>query len=157
MTVRVLFVCLGNICRSPTAEGVFRAQLAERGLEEQIEVDSAGTSDWHINEAPDRRTVAAALRRGYDLSALRGRQVRADDFYDFDYVLAMDSANLQTLKKLQPSDGKAHLALLLDYAPELSEREVPDPYNGGPQGFEYVLDLVEQACARLLSEILERL
>ena len=150
--MKVLFVCLGNICRSPTAEGVFRQKVREAGLEERIEIDSAGTGDWHVGKAPDARTRAAALRRGYDLSSLRARQVSAADFSRYDLVLAMDAANLRDLKRLRGSSGAAELDLFLRRY-ELEIDEVPDPYYGGEDGFEQVLDLVERACDGLLMEV----
>ena len=149
----VLFVCLGNICRSPTAEGVFRAALVQVGLADQVFADSAGIGDWHIGAPPDRRAIQAARRRGYDLTALRGRQVVAADFARFGWILAMDLSNLRALEELRPSDYGGHLGLLLDLVPGTGVREVPDPYYGGPDGFERVLDLVEQASAELVSRI----
>lgn len=154
--MKVLFVCLGNICRSPTAEGVFRHKVREAGLEERIEIDSAGTGDWHVGKAPDARTRAAALRRGYDLSSLRARQVSVADFSRYDLVLAMDNANLRDLKRLRGSSGQAELDLFLRRY-ELEIDEVPDPYYGGEDGFEQVLDLVERACDGLLTEVKGRL
>ncbi len=150
---RILFVCMGNICRSPSAEGVFAAQLAERGLGHEIHVDSAGTHGYHINAAPDPRTRAAALRRGYDLSALRARAVVDEDFERFDLILAMDRDNLAWLSARCPDGQRDKLKLFLEYAPELNLSEVPDPYYGGPQGFEHVLDLIEVATRRLLAVI----
>ncbi|WP_444438284.1 low molecular weight protein-tyrosine-phosphatase [Pseudomonas sp. A6] len=153
--MRVLFVCLGNICRSPTAEGVFRHKLREAGLEARVTVDSAGTGDWHVGKAPDARTRVAAMRRGYDLSALRARQVSAADFADFDLILAMDLSNLADLERLR-GGGPAELDLFLRrYAGVLDE--VPDPYYGGEAGFEQVLDLLETACDALLLEVKGRL
>lgn len=154
--MRVLFVCLGNICRSPTAEGVLRHKLREAGLEGRIEVDSAGTGDWHVGKAPDLRTRQAALQRGYDLSALRGRQVEAADFQLFDLILAMDNSNLGHLQQLRPGNGSAELDLLLRRY-QLALDEVPDPYYGGAEGFEQVLDLLEQACDALVIELKGRL
>ncbi|HLA30284.1 MAG TPA: low molecular weight protein-tyrosine-phosphatase [Pseudomonas sp.] len=154
--MRVLFVCLGNICRSPTAEGVLRHKLREAGLEGRIEVDSAGTGDWHVGKAPDLRTRQAALQRGYDLSALRGRQVEAADFQRFDLILAMDNSNLGHLQRLRPGNGSAELDLLLRRY-RLALDEVPDPYYGGEEGFEQVLDLLERACDALLAELRGRL
>jgi protein-tyrosine phosphatase len=154
--MRVLFVCLGNICRSPTAEGVFRHKLREAGLEGHVEVDSAGTGDWHVGKAPDSRTRHAAQRRGYDLAALRGRQVSAGDFARFDLILAMDSGNLQHLQQMRPANSAAELDLFLRRY-ELALSEVPDPYYGGEEGFEQVLDLIEQACDALLVELRGRL
>ncbi len=153
MKVSVLFVCMGNICRSPTAEAVFRHQVGQAGLQDRIFIDSAGTHDYHIGESPDPRTRQAALRRGYDMSALRGRQVSRADFGSFDYVLAMDNANLSILRSLRPQGAQGSLGLFLDYATRHGEREVPDPYYGGEDGFERVLDLVEDASAGLLSHI----
>lgn len=154
--MRVLFVCLGNICRSPTAEGIFRHKVREAGLDECVEIDSAGTGDWHVGKAPDARSRAAALRRGYDLSSLRARQVSAVDFSRYDLILAMDHANLRDLKHLRAGSGTAELDLFLRRY-ELEVDEVPDPYSGGEDGFEHVLDLVEQACERLLVEVKGRL
>ncbi len=154
--MKVLFVCLGNICRSPTAEGVFRRYVEQAGLSEKITIDSAGTADWHIGKAPDPRTQAAAAVRGYDLSTLRGRQAVPADFAEFDLILAMDNSNLSNLQAMQPADGKAELAL---YLPRFGIRpdEVPDPYYGGEDGFELVLDMLEQASQVLLNEIKARL
>ncbi|RJG13678.1 low molecular weight phosphotyrosine protein phosphatase [Pseudomonas cavernicola] len=154
--MRVLFVCLGNICRSPTAEGVFRHKLRAAGLECRVEVDSAGTGDWHVGKAADTRTRRAAQLRGYDLSQLRGRQVSAADFQAFDLILAMDQSNLQHLKGMQPANAKAELDLFLRRY-ELALDEVPDPYYGGEDGFEQVLDLIEQASDGLLNEVKGRL
>ena len=151
--IRVLFVCLGNICRSPTAEVVFRHQVEQAGLAEQILIDSAGTHDYHIGDAPDARTQRAAKLRGYDMSRLRGRKVEAGDFHRFDYVLAMDEANLDLLKRLRPRDAQSHLGLFLEFAERHADKEVPDPYYGGADGFERVLDMVEDAAAGLLRQI----
>lgn len=156
MNVKVLFVCMGNICRSPTAEAVFRHYVGEAGLDGQIHIDSAGTHDYHIGDPPDPRTQQAALRRGYDMSALRGRQVESSDFSCFDYVLAMDNANLSILQRLRPDDVQSHLGLFLDFAGRHQEREVPDPYYGGKEGFERVLDMVEDAAQGLLKQICQR-
>lgn len=154
---KVLFVCLGNICRSPTADGIFRELVKREKLDQKIIVDSAGTGDWHIGKAPDSRTVAAAKKRGYDLSVLRARQVSGADFDEFDYVLAMDNANLRDLQRLKPAHFSGHLGLLLDYGSNKSHREVPDPYYGGSDEFELVLDLVEEAAEGLLAHIRQRL
>ena len=151
--VRVLFVCLGNICRTPTAHGLFRQQLEQAGLSGQVEVDSAGTGHWHLGKAPDPRTTAAARARGVDLGDLRARQVTAEDFHRFDYVLAMDRSNLLDLQSLAPEGHKAHLGLFLDFASLGDVSEVPDPYYGGDQGFEQVLDLVEDAGLGLLAHL----
>lgn len=154
--IEVLFVCLGNICRSPTAHGVFRQRAAARGLDDRIAVDSAGTGDWHVGLPPDRRAAETAARRGYDLSDLRARQVSAADFQRFHYVLAMDEANLEHLQALRPVDFAGELRLFLDYAPQLGTSEVPDPYYGGAGGFDHVLDLVEAASDGLLLELCRR-
>jgi protein-tyrosine phosphatase len=151
--VSVLFVCMGNICRSPTAEAVFRHYVENAGLSESIVIDSAGTHDYHIGHAPDVRAQHAAGQRGYDMSGLRGRQVESLDFERFDYILAMDRANLAILQYLAPRGHKRQLGLFLDYARHKSEREVPDPYYGGEQGFESVLDMVEDAAQGLLQHI----
>lgn len=154
--MRVLFVCLGNICRSPTAEGVLRHKLREAGLADHIEVASAGTGDWHVGKAPDKRSQAAARLRGYDLSAQRAQQVTRADFSAYDLILAMDNSNLRHLKALQPAKGKAELDLFLRrYESDLDE--VPDPYYDGDQGFEQVLDLIERASDRLVIELKGRL
>ncbi|OOG14155.1 low molecular weight protein-tyrosine-phosphatase [Pseudomonas sp. C9] len=154
--MRVLFVCLGNICRSPTAEGVLRHKLREAGLADQVEVASAGTGDWHVGKAPDKRSQAAAKLRGYDLSAQRAQQVTRADFATYDLILAMDNSNLRHLKSLQPAKGKAELDLFLRrYQSELDE--VPDPYYDGDQGFEQVLDLIERASDLLVIELKGRL
>jgi protein-tyrosine phosphatase len=149
----VLFVCMGNICRSPTAEGVFRAAVVKAGLDGRIRAASAGLGDWHVGSPPDRRAVQAARRRGYDLATLRGRQVKAADFSRFGWILAMDDANMRALTAMRPPDFGGHLGLLLDFAPELGVREVPDPYYGAPDGFDRVLDLVEASTAGLLARL----
>ena len=152
--IRILFVCLGNICRSPTAHGVFARLLDNRGLGEHIQVDSAGTGDWHIGHQPDARTQRAAQQRGYDLSYLRARQVKAEDFEQFDYILAMDHANLSDLRMLCPVNYDGVLALFLSYAKNHADLdEVPDPYAGGAAGFERVLDMVEDAAEGLLAYV----
>lgn len=153
--MKILFVCLGNICRSPTAEGVFRHKLRQAGWEGRVEVDSAGTGDWHCGNPPDRRACQAAARRGYRLDALRARQVVAEDFRRFDLILAMDRHNLAHLQALRPAGSDAQLDLFLArYG--LPVDEVPDPYYGGPEGFDAVLDLIEQAADALLREAMER-
>ena len=151
--VAVLFVCLGNICRSPTAHGVFDAMLRQRGLQGRVAVDSCGTGDWHVGDPPDQRASAEALARGYDLSQLRARQVRPEDFERFDYILAMDEQNLQHLRGLCPPHYRGYLGLFLPFAEGADVEEVPDPYYGGSEGFSRVLDLVEAASAGLLLEI----
>jgi protein-tyrosine phosphatase len=151
--VKVLFVCMGNICRSPTAEGVFKGLVEKAGLADRIVSDSAGTHDYHVGEAPDARAQSAALARGYDLSPLCARQVSRRDFQDFDYVLAMDEANLAQLKRLCPPERAGKVKLFMEFAGEGAGREVPDPYYGGAQGFERVLDMVEQASRGLLDHL----
>lgn len=154
---KILFVCLGNICRSPTAEGVARARFERAGLA-HIELASAGTGDWHVGKAPDARAQKAAAQRGYDLSRLRACQVARPDFDDFDLILAMDRSNLADLQARQPSaTARAKLALLLDYAPGRAGEEVPDPYYGlndsEGDGFAEVLDLIEEAVDGLIKEL----
>ena len=154
--VSVVFVCMGNICRSPTAEAVFRHYVESAGLSEQISIDSAGTHDYHVGDRADARAQRAAQQRGYDMSKLRGRQVSAEDFRRFDYVLAMDRANLAMLRDINPGDSDSRVGLLLEFARHHAEREVPDPYYGGADGFERVLDMVEDAAQGLLEEIRQR-
>ncbi len=149
----VLFVCLGNICRSPTAEGVFRAAIEKAGMAGRVRVASAGLGDSHVGAAPDRRAIQAARRRGYDLTTLRGRQVEPADFTRFGWILGMDEANLRRLTAMKPPDYQGHLGLLLDFAPELGVREVPDPYYGGPAGFDRVLDLIEASTTGLVARL----
>lgn len=150
--VRVLMVCLGNICRSPTAHGVFQKYLENKGLNGVIQVDSAGTGDWHIGEHPDPRAVAAAAERGYAIDQLVARQVVRHDFHDFDYILCMDRTNLRNLKDLCPPAFHSKLQLLLDYG-DSSHDTVPDPYYSGDQGFQLVLDLIESACEAFLLHV----
>jgi protein-tyrosine phosphatase len=144
---------MGNICRSPTAEGVFTRKVTEAGLISRFRIDSAGTHAYHIGNPPDPRTIQAAQRRGYDLTALRARKVEAPDFSRFDYMLAMDEDNLAILKRLMPAGSPSHVGLFMEFAPEYGIREVPDPYYGGPAGFEQVLDMVESAAEGLLEAI----
>lgn len=154
-TVGVLFVCMGNICRSPTAEGVFRHVVAEAGLGERILVDSAGTHAYHVGEPPDRRSQAAAERRGFSLADIRARKVQAADLDRFHHVIAMDRLNLYMLEEMRQDEHLAELALFLEFAGGRDE-EVPDPYYGGAAGFERVLDLVEEASRGLLDTLRER-
>jgi protein-tyrosine phosphatase len=151
--MRILFVCLGNICRSPTAEGVLRAVAAREFPELAIDIDSAGTANYHVGEPPDRRAVAAARRRGYDLAGLRARQVQPEDFLSFDLVLAMDRANLSELRARRMEDATAQLGLFMSFAPGSGYDEVPDPYYGGVEEFERVLDLCEAASRGLLATL----
>ena len=151
--MKILFVCLGNICRSPTAEIVFRQIVAREAPDLRIEIDSAGTAAYHIGSPPDSRTREAALRRGYDMSALRARVVEPQDFGRFDLILAMDRQNFDTLRRGAPAAAQARIRLFLEFAPDAGETEVPDPYYGGPNGFEEVLDLVEAAARGLLQHV----
>lgn len=151
--VSVCFVCLGNICRSPTAEAVMRRLVDEAGLSTHVSVDSAGTGDWHIGEAPDERAQRAAAKRGYDLAPLRARQIAAEDFGTFDLIVAMDDANVTALEQVAPSAGRDKIRLLMEFAPHLQDRVVTDPYFGGDAGFEAVLDQCEAACSGLLSTL----
>lgn len=153
MVVKVLFVCLGNICRSPSAHGVFQQLVDKAGLQHKIEVDSAGTGEWHVGKPPDKRAIAAASKRGYDLSPLRARQFRADDLQQFDYVLAMDQENLQDMLAAKQSEPRGHVGLFLEFDKSSEYTEVPDPYYGGSNGFERVLDLIESASLGLLDHI----
>lgn len=154
--IKILFVCMGNICRSPTAEGVFRHQVSVAGKTDNIIIDSAGTHAYHIGSPPDRRAQQTALKRGYNLSDLRGRQVDPRDFNEFDYILAMDRDNLANLFKICPSQERYKLKLFMEFSRGFSQQEVPDPYYGGDQGFENVLNMVEDAGSGLLEEILAR-
>lgn len=154
-SVAICFVCLGNICRSPTAEGVMRRQVAAAGLDGAIEIDSAGTGDWHVGEAPDARAQQAARARGYDLSALRARQIGDADFERFDLVLAMDGANLAALRKRCPPQYRGKIRLLMEFAGDGSAGDIADPYFGGARGFEQVLDQCEAACRGLLDSLRE--
>lgn len=151
-TTSVLFVCTGNICRSPTAHGVFLKMVETAGLAQRVRVDSAGTHDYHVGEAPDARTQAHARRRGYDLSGLRARQLSDADFETFDRILAMDRGHLRILQRWAPQ-GHGGLQLFMDYATPFAEPDVPDPYYGGADGFEQVLDMIERAAAGLLRSL----
>ena len=155
--VKILLVCMGNICRSPMAEGVLRSLLAQSGLTAEVFVDSAGTHAYHVGSPPDRRGQEAAARRGVDLSAIRARQIAPEDLQTFDYILAMDRDNQRLLLDLSgiPEERKK-IRLFMDYAPTLPEQEVPDPYYGGLQGFERVMDLIEDAAQGLMQQLRER-
>jgi protein-tyrosine phosphatase len=152
---KVLFVCLGNICRSPTAEGVLRYLAAKEAPQLALEIDSAGTADYHIGAPPDPRSRRAALRRGIDISGLQARQVTADDFERFDLILAMDAENLRELQAMQPRNSRAAVKLFLEYAPDLGLRDVPDPYYRDAAAFEGVLDLTAAASRGLLAALQE--
>ncbi len=154
--VSVLFVCMGNICRSPTAQGVFESLVRQQGLDEFIRVDSAGTHAYHLGEQPDRRSQATALDRGVDLSAQRARRVVPEDFERFDYILVMDRNNLQGLQGIGKAEPRGQVRLFMEFASRWSETEVPDPYYGGPNGFDRVLDMIEDASAGLLAHLLKQ-
>ena len=154
--VKILFVCLGNICRSPTAEGVFRHVVERASLTQHIHIDSAGTHAYHVGEPPDTRAQAAAARRGIDLSGLRGRKAVPDDIEEFDYILAMDRENFTNLRAICPAGLEHKVRLFLEFAPHRPEREVPDPYFGGESGFDRVLDMIEEASEGLLTDIRQR-
>jgi len=151
--MRILFVCMGNICRSPTVEGVFRRLAQERAPHLPLEIDSAGTHDYHVGEPPDSRAVSAAARRGIDLRGLRARQVSDADFERFDLILAMDRLNYVTLVDRAPEEFRERIRLFMEFAADRDVDDVPDPYYGGPPGFEQVLDLAEEAAAGLLDEV----
>jgi len=153
--IRILFVCLGNYCRSPTAEGVFRLLAKTEAPDLPVDVDSAGTADYHVGSPPDPRSQRAARHRGIDLSGLRGRQISARDFAEFDFILAMDEDNLRDLKALQPKRSRARVQLFMEYAPEAGRLDVPDPYCGDAAAFEEVLDLTTAASRGLLNALLK--
>jgi len=151
--MKILFVCLGNICRSPTAEVVFREIVAREAPDLRLEIDSAGTAGYHVGSPPDSRTRQAALRRGYDMSALRARVVESKDFDRFDLILAMDRQNFDALRQRAPATAHQRIRMFLEFAPDADTTDVPDPYYGGPNGFEEVLDLVEAAARGLLQHV----
>lgn len=151
--IKVLFVCMGNICRSPMAQGVFEHLVAEAGLTQYIEIDSAGTHAYHIGEPPDRRAIATAKQRGIDLSTQRARQVEADDGREFDYILVMDQDNLAGVRAALPPSTRNKPRLFLEFARSHDHREVPDPYYGGQGGFDQVLDMITDAATGLLDDI----
>ncbi len=157
MTYRVLLVCMGNICRSPTAEGVLRCFIKNNNLGDKVEVDSAGTHGYHVGEAPDSRTQRAAAVRGYNLSQLRARKVARQDFDYFDLILAMDQSNLDNLRRLATPEQQERIRLFMDYARSFDDDEVPDPYYGLGHGFDLVLDMVEDASLGLIEEIKKKL
>lgn len=152
--IGVLFVCMGNICRSPTAEAVFRQKIEAAGLAGRVHVDSAGTHRYHVGNSPDQRAVRAARSRGYDMQGLRARQVAKEDFLKFDYILAMDRQNLEILQRVAGPELQGKARLFMEFSRDFEGKEVPDPYYGGAQGFENVLDRVESASLGLLEEIL---
>jgi protein-tyrosine phosphatase len=155
--IKVLFVCMGNICRSPTAEGVFRHFLRQQRLEGRVEVDSAGTHGYHVGESPDPRTQRAAAARGYDLSSFRARKVAPGDLEYFDLVLAMDKSNLDALRRMSPPQYANRLQLFMSYAKNFDDEEVPDPYYGLGHGFDLVIDMVEDASRGLIENLQQRL
>ena len=150
---RILFVCLGNICRSPMAEGVFRRVAGEADAAHLFEIDSAGMGDWHEGQAPDHRAQSAALSRGVDISAQSARKIELEDFEAFDLVLAMDGSNISDLHDIAPHAARPKIRRFLDYAPQVDEEDVPDPYFGGAEGFDHALDLIEAAAQGLLAEL----
>jgi len=154
-THRILFVCLGNICRSPMAEGVFRRVAEEAGMLDRFEIDSAGMGDWHKGEAPDHRAQKAALDRGVDISGQSARKVEPEDFDDFDLVLAMDGSNIDDLYEIAPHAARTKIRRFLSYAPHLGVEDVPDPYYGGTAGFDHALDLIEAAAQGLLDALIK--
>jgi protein-tyrosine phosphatase len=153
----VLFVCMGNICRSPTAHGVFQHKVKALGLSRTVTVDSAGTHNYHPGSAPDKRSQAHAAKRGYDLSGQRARQIGAKDFGKFDLILVMDYDNLELVQKKCPTEGQHKVRLLTEFCVVLHSDVVPDPYYGGPNGFDHVLDLVEDACEGLMRHVKEQI
>ena len=157
MSISVLFVCLGNICRSPTAHAVFEHKIKAQGLDQYVVIDSAGTGDWHVGDLPDRRTREAAARYGYAMDHLRGRQVSGDDFTRFDYIFAMDKSNLSDLQALCPDSYKGTLALFLPFCGATLMDEVPDPYYGGEAGFEKVLSVIERSSDKLVDMMKQKI
>lgn len=153
--VKVLFVCLGNICRSPLAEGIFRFKVRERGLSDFFKIDSCGTSDYHIGETPDSRSMANAKKNGVDYMH-RGRQLKKADFYDFNYILPMDELNMRDVERLRPDDGTAEVIKMRDFDSDEVGSDVPDPYYGGENGFQLVFDILERSTENLLEELLEK-
>ena len=152
---RLLFICLGNICRSPMAEGAFRREADEAGVLDRFEIDSAGLGDWHVGQAPDTRAQAAARRRGIDISGQSARQIARADFASFDLLLAMDESNVAELVRLTPKAHRAKIRPFLDFAPQFETRDVPDPFFGGVEGFDHALDLIEAASRGLLAALLK--
>ncbi|ALN62499.1 low molecular weight phosphotyrosine phosphatase family protein [Lysobacter antibioticus] len=155
--MRLLIVCLGNICRSPVAEGVLRARIAASSVAGQVELDSAGTGDWHVGQPPDRRSIANAAQHGVDISGLRARQLAASDYTEFDWLLCADRANLRDVRARAPRGARARSALLLDWCGLETEGEVPDPYTGGPAQFEHVFQLLDRAADGAIARLREEL
>ncbi|SDG45883.1 protein tyrosine phosphatase [Limimonas halophila] len=151
--MRLLFVCTGNICRSPTAEAVVRRMATDAGVAHDLVLESAGTGDWHVGEAPDPRAVKAAKKRGYDLRGIRARQVRPADFEEFDVILAMTGGHMADLERMCPRGARAELRMMLAHAPKATHRDVPDPYYGDARGFETMLDLIEESARGLLADV----
>lgn len=149
----ILFVCLGNICRSPLAEGVFRHRVIEAGLDGDLRVESAGTGGWHVGDPPDPRSVDVARRNGVSLDGQSAQRVRAEDFSEFDMIVAMDRSNFTDLRRIAPEGSRAELVLLRDFDPEPGDGEVPDPYYGGPDGFDRVFDMIDRSCAALVQHV----
>jgi len=155
--INILFVCMGNICRSPSAEGFFATALEKSAYKDLVSIDSAGTHSYHIGHAPDQRAVETAARFGVDIAHLRARKVSGADFHDYDFIIAMDRSNFEDLRDLQPAGSKAHVTMMMTYHPEQHPIEVPDPYYGGMDGFTYMCKLLESATAGLLNDVEERL
>lgn len=153
--IAICFVCMGNICRSPTAEGVFRHKARLAGIEEKLHITSAGTHGYHIGCSPDKRSASVALTRGYNLSTIKSQRVEQKDFQVFDYILPMDKANFSYLKALKPEEAKATLKLFMEFSKKYDEREVPDPYYGGNKGFELVLDMIEDAADGFIEHLIK--
>jgi protein-tyrosine phosphatase len=151
--INILFICMGNICRSPSAEGFFTAALQDSGIRQQVSTDSAGTHSWHIGHAPDPRAIDSAADFNVEIGHLRARKVTASDFEHFDLIIAMDRSNLADLQRIQPAGSKASLKMMMDYHPEGRPQEVPDPYYGGMEGFTYMCELLKAASAGLLEDI----
>ncbi len=153
----VLFVCTGNICRSPSAEGILRAMARKRGLDRLLEIDSCGTYGYHVGEPPDERAVESAAKRGYDLSGLRARKLEPADFQSFDYILAMDGGHLEQLRHYQPAEARAQIHMMMAFTPGSGSGQIADPYYGSDRGFEVMLDQLEHGCAALLDHLDQRL
>jgi protein-tyrosine phosphatase len=156
MSVKVMFVCMGNICRSPTAHGVFRKLVEDEGYADDIYIESSGTHAYHIGEPPDSRAQQTAHERGINLSDLRGQRIKSSDFAEFDYLLPMDQDNYEILLSSSPKEHHGKIKMFLSFAPTLTSREVPDPYYGGPSGFDQVFDMVEAGSRGLLDDIKEK-